>query len=136
MTDPSLNSTPKEAEDFKFPEKEEKKYSPTIQSIIDGKAKVAFLSDNLEERIVNGKKWIGHTYTYEVALPHPIKEGEEWKTEIMVWDHHTVHHNERGWQEFPKTQIYINTGQGEMHLTKDPDAVNAIVDAIHCQVNN
>ena len=49
-----------------------------VQNILQGKAKIKFLSESMEERDIIGKgKFQGSTYSYRLEVPHLTKPGEK-----------------------------------------------------------
>jgi hypothetical protein len=112
-----------------WPEKNE---SPTIENILSGKAKIKFLSDNTESREVNGKKWVGHSYAYEITVPRPSKSDEEWTTEIINW---LPMKSNEAFVETPESQLTIVTGHGEIPITANQETKYKIWDEINRQVN-
>ncbi len=106
----------------------------TVENILSGKAKISLLTDGSDNRIIAGREWLGHSYTYNLTVPHPTKEGENWETTLTVWDALPLT-LPRGVYERPKTQLTILTSQGETGFSRDEGTVRKVIDEISRQVS-
>lgn len=117
---------------FQNPEEKGNKLS-TVENILTGKAKISLLTNGTESRTIAGREWLGHSYTYNLTVPHPIKEGENLETTLTVWD--ALPLSQGRFIERPKTQLTILTGQGETPFSGDQGVVDKVLDEISRQVS-
>jgi hypothetical protein len=113
---------------------EQKGKSTVVENILSGKAKISYLTDGTDSRTIAGREWLGHSYTYNLTVPHPMNEGENWETTLTVWDALPLNQGSI-YVDRPKTQLTILTGQGETPFSKDEEVVHKVLDEISRQVS-
>lgn len=108
-------------------------YSPTIKNILEGRSTIKFLSKTTETRAVMGREWIGTAYLYELTVPNPVRPDEEWATFLTAWWPLNLAHEP--YVEFPRMQLTIQTGKGEMALTANTERRERVLEEISRQVS-
>ncbi|MBI2474754.1 MAG: hypothetical protein HYV68_03560 [Candidatus Taylorbacteria bacterium] len=104
----------------------------TVDQIINGKARVKFISDNVETR--NGR--VGHAYCYEIELTDRYSVDKKRATELLVWYPSVDHESDKYRVMKPEMEIDINTSQGWMRLTNSKEKREKIFQAIMSQTAN
>ena len=108
--------------------------SPTIQNILEGKAKIIFLSTGLATRNVEGNEYSGTYYMYKLEVPHPTQKGETWETTITTWS--PAAYSKKDHVTLPGMQITIEAFGGEMPLSSNPEVLRKVYDEIGRQVTD
>lgn len=111
-----------------FPKQET---SPTIQNILDGKAKITYLGDGLEEKVIEEEKYACTYYKYKLEVPSPKADGGIWETTITTW--HPQHYAQKPYKKFPDVQITIESGGKDILLSNNRATINKVYDEIYRQ---
>ena len=68
------------------PSKEERgETSPTIESILGGRADINVLSESRRSKWVEDVHYMGRVCSYEISVPDLTRPGEMLTTELSVW---------------------------------------------------
>ena len=104
-----------------------------IENILNGQAKIEFLSESMETR----GRYQGTTYCYGLTVPHLTKPNEKWVTTLSVWFPAAFYplFDER-MNRKPEMQIDILTGQGEMALSRNPETLRKVYDEMRRQADH
>ena len=107
--------------------------SPIIKNILEGRAKIKFLSESLDTRKIVGRDWTGTAYLYEITVPDPLKPNEQWTKYFTTWSPTSA--GREPYVKVPETQLTVLTRNGEMPLTENVETQEKILEQISKQVS-
>lgn len=107
--------------------------SPFMESIEKHECKITFVGKpggQTKTMTVNGDEWPGSEYIYKITVPQKGKE--DWITELKVWSPLSL--VRKFWKPLPETEVFIQTGKGEMMLTNDSENKQMVLEEINRQL--